>query len=239
VRRRFPLAFAGLLIVALFAVLGFAAFSAEKTDTPASTVVLPAGVSARVAGAALASQVQALPAVEDPTTTTTTLETTTTEARTTLRLAAEATPATTTTTTTTTAPPTTTTTTTTAPPTTTTTTTTAPPGPTTTLVAGGIRDVEEWRPLVEASFPADRVEEALEVMKCESNGDPLAVNPRTNASGLFQFIPSTWNWASPLAGWSGSSVFVPEANVDTAAWLVQESIDAGDHPWAHWSPCMP
>jgi hypothetical protein len=234
--------------VALLAVLGFAAFSAEKTDTPTSTVALPAGVSARIAGAALASQVQTLPAIEEPTTTTTTT-TTTSEALAAPRLAAtEAAPTTTTTTappttttrptTTTTAPPTTTTTTTTAPPTTTTT-TTLPPGPTTTLVAGGIRDVEEWRPLVEASFPADRVEEALKVMKCESNGDPLAVNPRTNASGLFQFIPSTWNWASPLAGWNGTSVFDPDANVDTAAWLVQESIDAGDHPWAHWAPCMP
>jgi hypothetical protein len=235
--------------VALLAVLGFAAFSIEKTAPPAPTVALPAGVSARVAGAALASQVQALPAIEEPTTTTTRPETTTTtEAPATLRLAAEATPITTTTTTTpptTTTKATTTTTTTTTPPTTTTkattttTTTTVPPGPTTTLVAGGIRDVEEWRPLVEASFPADRVEEALEVMKCESNGDPLAVNPRTNASGLFQFIPSTWNWASPLAGWGSTSVFDPEANVDTAAWLVQESIDAGDHPWAHWSPCKP
>lgn len=149
---------------------------------------------------------------------------------------------------TTTAPPPAPTTTTTAapPPTTTTapppTTTTAPPVTTTTAppVEGGERDVEFWRPLVETYFPADLVDDALVVIDCESNGDPLAHNPVSGAAGLFQFIPSTWDWASVSAGWAGASPYDPEANVATAAWLVADSI-AGGHSggaWGHWS-CKP
>ena len=105
-------------------------------------------------------------------------------------------------------------------------------------VEGGPRDVEEWRPLVEQYFPADLVDDALAVIQCESRGDPLAYNSVSGASGLFQFIPSTWAWAAPNAGFPGASPFEPDANVGTAAWLVQRSIDQGKHPWAHWS-CRP
>jgi soluble lytic murein transglycosylase-like protein len=107
-------------------------------------------------------------------------------------------------------------------------------------VDGGVRDVEEWRPLVELYFPAERVEEALSVIYCESRGDPTAVNPISSAAGLFQFVPNTWGWASAEAGWAGADVFDPEANVAAAAWLVQVSIDT-IHPggaWGHWS-CQP
>lgn len=133
---------------------------------------------------------------------------------------------------------------------TTTTTTAAPPPPTTTTttappaaeppVEGGERDVEFWRPLVTAYFPAEFVEEALSVMACESNGDPLALNPTSGAAGLFQFIPSTWAWASDFAGWSGADVFDPEANTAVAAWLVIDSVDGGHTggAWGHWS-CQP
>ena len=115
----------------------------------------------------------------------------------------------------------------------TTTTTTQPPPDT-----GGPRNVEEWRPLVEQYFPAELVDEALAVMKCESKGDPAAYNSRSGASGLFQFIPNTWNWASSKAGWAGASPFDPEANVASAAWLVQWSLSKGNGAWSHWS-CKP
>ena len=150
--------------------------------------------------------------------------------------------------TTTTAPPVTTTTHTHAPTTTTTTAASAPPATTTTTappaaeppVEGGERDVESWRALVTAYFPADLVEEALSVMDCESNGYPLALNASSGAAGLFQFIPSTWSWASDLAGWSGASPFDPEANIATAAWLVVDSVNGGHSggAWGHWS-CKP
>jgi soluble lytic murein transglycosylase-like protein len=98
--------------------------------------------------------------------------------------------------------------------------------------------VEEWRSLVEQFFAAELVDGALTVMQCESRGDPLAYNPVSGASGLFQFIPSTWAWAASGAGVGGASPFEPNANTATAAWLVQRSIDQGKAPWAHWS-CKP
>jgi hypothetical protein len=105
-------------------------------------------------------------------------------------------------------------------------------------VEGGERDGEEWRWLVELYFPAVHVDDAIQVINCESNGDPLATNPYSGAAGLFQFIPSTWSWASSEAGWGGTSPYEPEANVAVAAWLVQISIDGGQDAWHHWS-CRP
>lgn len=245
---------AGLIIVGLIAVLGFAAVS---TDGPAEPAADSAAISpttpleARVAAAGLAAtmnpeiepatvqapaQLAATPQAE-PATTTTTPATTTTAAPVPETTTTTAPPPTTTTVapTTTTAPPPTTTTTTTAAPTTTTappTTTTVPP------VDGGSRDVEEWRALTEQYFAAEHVEGALAVMRCESNGDPAAYNSASGASGLFQFIPSTWAWASPAAGFGGASPFDPAANIGTTAWVVQRSIDQGKAPWAHWT-CKP
>jgi hypothetical protein len=69
---------------------------------------------------------------------------------------------------------------------------------------------------------------ALCVAEAESNLDPLAVNPATGASGLFQFIPSTWASLSELAGWGGASVFESRANAAVAAWTVAQY---GWHPW--------
>jgi hypothetical protein len=55
---------------------------------------------------------------------------------------------------------------------------------------------------------------------------------------LFQFIPGTWANVSPKAGWGGASPFDPEANVASAAWLVDYSIDLGQYRWYHWT-CRP
>jgi transglycosylase-like protein with SLT domain len=41
---------------------------------------------------------------------------------------------------------------------------------------------------------------ALRVARCESHYNPLAINPQSGASGLFQFMPSTWN--AHFAGWN-------------------------------------
>ena len=41
---------------------------------------------------------------------------------------------------------------------------------------------------------------ALRVAHCESHYDPAAVNSQSGASGLFQFMPSTWNAYFP--GWN-------------------------------------
>lgn len=125
-----------------------------------------------------------------------------------------------------------------------TTTTMAPPAPTTTTDdegggGGGAWDfppaVERWRSLVDSYFPGIRVDEALAIIECESLGDPDAYNPYSGASGLFQFLPATWASTSSSAGFSGASVFDPEANIGTAAWLANRYADLGQGYWGPWS----
>ena len=98
--------------------------------------------------------------------------------------------------------------------------------------------VERWRPLVSTYFAAERVDEALAVMSCESYGDPDAYNPYSGASGLFQFLPSTWATTSPQAGFAGVSPFDAEANIGTAAWLSSYYEAQGSDPWSPWT-CRP
>lgn len=95
--------------------------------------------------------------------------------------------------------------------------------------------VERWRSLVQAYFPPARVDEALAILECESLGDAEAYNPYSGASGLFQFLPSTWASTSPKAGFSGASVFDGEANIGTAAWLANRYQELGQGYWSPWS----
>ncbi|MDH3248587.1 MAG: lytic transglycosylase domain-containing protein [Acidimicrobiia bacterium] len=93
------------------------------------------------------------------------------------------------------------------------------------------RNVEVWRPLVEAHFAPADVARALAVISCESSGDPDAKNPRSSASGLFQHLGRFWPERSVKAGLPGVDIFDPSANVAVAAWLVYEG-----GGWSHWNP---
>jgi soluble lytic murein transglycosylase-like protein len=95
--------------------------------------------------------------------------------------------------------------------------------------------IEQWRSLVAAYFPASRVDEALAILQCESLGDPDAYNPYSGASGLFQFLPSTWASTSPKAGFAGAGAFEPEPNVGSAAWLASRYQELGQGFWTPWS----
>jgi hypothetical protein len=66
---------------------------------------------------------------------------------------------------------------------------------------------------------------ALRVAKCESGYNPNAVNRYSGASGLFQFMPSTWA-SLPQRN---QSVFNPVANAQAAAVLYQRS---GPNQWS-------
>jgi len=55
----------------------------------------------------------------------------------------------------------------------------------------------------------------LAVAKCESNFNPNALNSRSGASGLFQFLPGTFK-GTPFASYS---IFDPWANANAAAWM--------------------
>jgi len=56
---------------------------------------------------------------------------------------------------------------------------------------------------------------AFNVAYCESRYHPNSVNTSSGASGLFQFLPSTWAFTP----WHASSPFDPVANANAAAWL--------------------
>lgn len=122
----------------------------------------------------------------------------------------------------------------------TTTTTTAATTTTVPPVEGGPYPppVERWRPLVGAYFPAALVGEALSIIRCESHGDPAAVNPVSGAAGLFQHMPRYWPDRAAAAGFPGASILDPEANIAGAAWLVEVSMESGLPPWYFWS-CQP
>jgi regulator of protease activity HflC (stomatin/prohibitin superfamily) len=61
----------------------------------------------------------------------------------------------------------------------------------------------------------DAVVWAMRIAYCESRYHPNSVNTDSGASGLFQFLPSTWG-GTP---WAGQSPFDPVANAQAAAWL--------------------
>jgi soluble lytic murein transglycosylase-like protein len=63
-----------------------------------------------------------------------------------------------------------------------------------------------------------REAELLAVVWCESRFDPKAYNRNSGASGLMQFLPSTWRVASTAAGWAGASPFDPVAAADVGGY---------------------
>lgn len=63
------------------------------------------------------------------------------------------------------------------------------------------------------------VQWALRVAKCESGYNPAAHNP-SGASGLFQFLPSTF--ASTPIGKAGGSIWDPVASAQAAAWMYSQ-----------------
>lgn len=69
----------------------------------------------------------------------------------------------------------------------------------------------------------------LRVASCESGFNTYSVNSSSTASGLFQFLNSTWRTNL----YSGFSVFDPVANALGAAWLVRQ-----DGGWREWQ-CRP
>jgi hypothetical protein len=80
-----------------------------------------------------------------------------------------------------------------------------------------------------ASLGAAAQSWALRVAKCESNYNPLAFNRSSGASGLFQFLPSSW--ANTPQGKAGMSVFDAAANAQGAAWYYNATGRTGG-PWS-------
>ena len=85
-----------------------------------------------------------------------------------------------------------------------------------------------WGTLVQGNATAGPPGGWERIINCESGGDPKAKNPSSSASGLFQFIDSTWRAY-------GGSEFAPTAREATAEqqYIVAERAyaDAGLRPW--------
>jgi len=82
--------------------------------------------------------------------------------------------------------------------------------------AGG--DMEAIIRAAAARWGADP-SQLLRVAYCESRYNPSAYNASSGASGLFQFLATTWAANSVRAGYAGASVFDPVANANTAAYM--------------------
>lgn len=107
----------------------------------------------------------------------------------------------------------------------TTSTTLAPPAPAvrtqaaTAPVEARVGPCGGWEPTVAAHFPGEQVAKACQVMACETGGtfDPGIHNPRSTASGLWQFLDSTWRsttgLAPPAAAYSGAQQIAAAASL--------------------------
>ncbi len=62
-------------------------------------------------------------------------------------------------------------------------------------------------------------DQMLRVAWCESRFNPSAYHPGSGASGLFQFLPSTWAANSVRTGYAGASPFDADANANVAAFM--------------------
>jgi resuscitation-promoting factor RpfB len=70
-----------------------------------------------------------------------------------------------------------------------------------------------------AAAQGANADQLVRVAYCESRFNPGAYNASSGASGLFQFLPSTWAANSVRAGYAGASVFDPVASANVAAWM--------------------
>lgn len=83
----------------------------------------------------------------------------------------------------------------------------------------GAQTVDGWWSLVAIWWPPDQVGRALDVIRCESGGDPGAHNLHSSATGLFQILGG---WADTF-GFPRAWLEDPETNVKTAyrIWKIQ------------------
>ena len=92
-------------------------------------------------------------------------------------------------------------------------------------------DVERWRGIVAIFFKPSDIDQALRIIQCESQGDPLAKNPNSSATGLWQHLARYWGIRSNLAGIKGADINDPVASTIVAAYLRYETSPG----WHHWT----
>lgn len=81
------------------------------------------------------------------------------------------------------------------------------------------RTIEECVKLATIAYPAFTEARAWRIIGVESKGNIYAKNPHSTASGLFQFLTSTF--ASTPYGKAGMSIWSPCASALAAGWMHQ------------------
>lgn len=89
----------------------------------------------------------------------------------------------------------------------------------------------EVRRLVALYFEPGDVDRAVRISWCASAFNSGSIDPGDGGAGLFHHGPAGWADLAAAAGWPGSDIFDPEANVAAAAWLVYQ----GPAGWAAFS----
>jgi hypothetical protein len=79
--------------------------------------------------------------------------------------------------------------------------------------------INECVKLATIAYPAFTEARAEQIIRHESKGNPLAKNPHSTASGLFQFLTSTFG--STPYGKAGMSIWSPCASSLAAGWMHQ------------------
>ena len=87
-------------------------------------------------------------------------------------------------------------------------------------------NVEQWRSLVAAYFPANQVDRALCVMSFESGGNPNAQSS-SDARGLMQVLAGLW---APHFGIDPAALYDPDTNIRIAAAIYSTQ------GWMAWNP---
>jgi hypothetical protein len=98
------------------------------------------------------------------------------------------------------------------------------------LVAQETVDEPEAIPVAPARDWVDNVMDCLSW--AESRNVPTAVNPRSGASGLFQFLLSTW--MTTPQGRAGYSRFDPVASREATRWMIGQG---RGREWSTWWMC--
>lgn len=82
-------------------------------------------------------------------------------------------------------------------------------------------------------FGVENAMKALRIASCESWFNPYAHNPSTDAAGLFQFKPRTWQWVCEAAGVDCglNARYHGHSNIRAAAYLALTQKGGG---WHHW-----
>jgi hypothetical protein len=90
----------------------------------------------------------------------------------------------------------------------------------------------DWVFLVDKYFDDGEFDTAMSILACESGGNPTAANPISTARGGWQFLKSTWGWATTGSGYAVDPYPTgpddPEQSTMMAAWL-QDT-----YGWTQW-----